>query len=311
MSSPVWYRAAAALAVAVATGEAARPEPSPSAHEIVQRAVERARQSKQRGLEEGFTYRMQYSVEKLSPDGEVEERVDEVYRLVPVGGEPYLQLVSRDGRELTEPELEEERERRREFEETVREQGESPEEKERIEFDQDLVSRYEAELLGVEPVEGRPAYALRYSPLSGDLPERRRIDKVLNRSRGRIWIDRDTYEVARLEFEMTDTVRFLWLLGSVSELRGFYVRQPVGGVWLPDRGEMYLHARMLFRTSRRRQSARWTGFEKLEADAAGTGRPGPSPGARVGRFRGACQEAPVTRGATRGAPKERRLRVGR
>jgi len=251
-------------------------ESLPSADEIVARAVERARDSKERGLEDGYSYRMEYSVEKLDPDGEVQERVDDVYRLVRVSGRPYLELVSRDGRELTEEEREEERERRREFEETVRDEGESPEERERIEFDGDLVSRYEAELVGIEAVEGRRAYALRYSPRPGPLPERRRIDKVLNRSRGRIWIDRETYEVARLEFEMTDRVRFLWFLGSVSELRGFYVRQPVDGVWLPDRGEMYLHARMLFRTSRRRQAARWVDFEKRNGGGtpvAETGRP--------------------------------------
>jgi len=259
MRSFAWLWAASLIPVGAPR---AGSESLPPADEIVARAVERARQAKERGLEDGYSYRMEYSVEKLTPAGEVEERVDDVYRLVRVGGRPYLELVSRDGRELTAEEHEQERERRREFEEAIREQGEAPEERERIEFDGDLVSRYDAELLGVEAVEGRPAYALRYSPRPGRLPDRRRIDKVLNRSRGKIWIDRETYEVARLEFEMTDRVRFLWFLGSVSELRGFYVRQPVDGVWLPDRGEMYLHARMLFRTSRRRQAARWVGFEK-------------------------------------------------
>jgi len=259
MRSLAWLWAAALIPVGAPR---AASESLPSADEIVARAVERAREAKEQGLEDGYSYRMEYSVEKLTPAGEVEERVDDVYRLVRVAGRPYLELLTRDDRELTEEERADERERRREFEEAVRTQGEAPEERERIDFDGDLVSRYDAELLGVEVVEGRPAFALRYSPRPGRLPDRRRIDKVLNRSRGKIWIDRETYEVSRLEFEMTDRVRFLWFLGSVSELRGFYVRQPVDGVWLPDRGEMYLHARILFRTSRRRQAARWVDFER-------------------------------------------------
>lgn len=115
-------------------------------------------------------------------------------------------------------------------------------------------------LEGIETMDGRPTYKVSFSPKPGRLAWRGYIEKALNHVRGRIWIDSATYEIARLEFELMEKTRFGWFLGSVSELKGFYARNAVDGVWLPSHGELSLEARALFRTIRRRQRAEWTDF---------------------------------------------------
>ena len=50
---------------------------------------------------------------------------------------------------------------------------------------------------------------------------RRQIDNALNNSTGRIWVSQDDYGVARVEFEMAQSVRF-WggILGTLRNTVG-------------------------------------------------------------------------------------------
>ena len=132
-------------------------------------------------------------------------------------------------------------------------------------FNADLLNRYTAVLTGIREVRGRPAFVLAFEPKPGDLPVRRRIDSALNKSHGEIWIDQETYEIARITFELMERVRLWWgILGSVSEARGNFERTPVGGdAWLASEVDMYFQLRVLFRTSRQRETTHWSQFEPL------------------------------------------------
>jgi hypothetical protein len=234
-------------------------EAHPDAELIVQRALERASWADEQGFESRYACRLLSGVEEAEG-----ERHTKLYELVQLAGRPFYRLLEVDGGPLDEDEQARQRKREKGFQARVAAgealEADSPEDDddENIRFDEDLVSRFDARLLGRDVVEGRPAWVFSYEPKREELPERRRIDKLLNRCRGRIWFDAETYEVARLEFELTETVRFLWFLGSVSQLEGYYVRRPVDGVWLPGEGEMSLDARRLFSSIRRRHTAAWS-----------------------------------------------------
>jgi len=245
-----------------------------SVETIVHRAVERARWADEQGFESRYACRLLTGVEELDGAGEVEEEKTRTYELVRLDGHPYYRLVRVEGEPLDADERAKEAKREAEFRKKAAEgevaEADSPDDDddENIAFDEDLVARYDAELVGPDVVEGRQAWLVRYAPKATPLPEGKRIDKLLNRSRGRIWFDAKTFEVARVEFELTETLRFFWFLGSVSELSGYYVRRPVDGVWLPGEGAMTIHARKLLSGIRRRHTARWTQyrpFPELEA----------------------------------------------
>lgn len=257
------------LAAALLAAPAA-PADDVSVETIVGRAVERARWAAEQGFESRYACRLRTRIEELDGDGGLDEEKTRTYELVLVNGHPYYRLVLVEGEPLEGKERRREAKREAEFREELAEgqapEADSPEDDddENIAFDEDLVRRYEAELVGRDVVEGRPAWLVRYAPRAEPLPEERRMDKLLNRSRGRIWFDAETYEVARVEFELTETLRFFWFLGSVSELTGYYVRRPVDGVWLPGEGAMTIHARKLVSRIRRRHTARWTDYRLFE-----------------------------------------------
>jgi hypothetical protein len=213
------------------------------------------------------------SVASLDAAGEASDQSNRLYELVRVAGRPYFRLVAVDGKPPDRDQLIREQKReagfRRETAEGRTPEADSPEDDddENIRFDEDLVSRYDARLVGRELVAGREAWLFEYRPKPEPPPERRRVDALLNRSRGRIWFDVETHEVARLEFELAERVRFYWFLGSVTELSGYYVRRPVDGVWLPREGEMTIESRRLFTSSRKRHRAAWSDYRPFESAA--------------------------------------------
>ena len=98
-----------------------------------------------------------------------------------------------------------------------------------------------ARLDGVRDLRGRPSYVISFEPRPGKLPVRRRIDHALNKSRGEVWIDTKTYEIARIGFQLIDRVRLWWgIIGSISHATGRLERRPVADdVWLDTEFEVY------------------------------------------------------------------------
>lgn len=242
----------------------------PSAEVIVERALERAGRNDEQRPEADFGYRLVSTLEKLDDKGAVEEGSQKRYQLVLVEGHPFLRLLEIDGKALAGEDAANEQNRESEFREKILErersgaQLEPPKEHEdTIYFNEDLVSRYRAEILERRPFADREAWVLRYGPKPGDLPQGRRVDKLLNVTGGIIWIDTETYEVVRLEFELMRTVRFWWFLGSVSHVSGYYERMPVDGVWLPSRGRLSIRGRALFRWIRTDQAAAWSDWTRF------------------------------------------------
>ena len=120
--------------------------------------------------------------------------------------------------------------------------------------------RYGLTLLGLRTVRERPVWVVGFKPKSGRLPVRQRMDHALNKSHGEIWIDRDTWEVAWVSFQLMERVRWWWgILGSISDATGHIDRRPGdGGVWIPSEVDIYFHSRVFFSTTRRRETSLWS-----------------------------------------------------
>ena len=266
----------AGLAVMVLSGsQPAPPAPAdPELRTIIDRALERAAWAEEQGFETRYRRAMTQRVQRFDGDGEITDEETQLYRVEPYRDALFLRLVARDGEPVgTRDRLEQEK-RWVEFKAELddprqraeREREEEEEENNDIKFDEELVSRYTATLDGVQDLRGRPSYVISFEPRPGNLPVRRRIDHALNKSRGEAWIDRETYEIARVSFQMMERVRLWWgLLGSISDATGHVERAPVAGdVWLNTELDIYFHVRVLFRTTRRHQTNQWSEFELAE-----------------------------------------------
>lgn len=247
------------------------PAQSPPAREIVDRAVERyARQAPE---EARFEAIIEEITEHLDGNGEVGKVERQTYRQYPVEGVVYEELVARDGVPLDPDDVEDEENRREEFAEEVRKRRERPrddypEDENAIVFDQEFVDRYEFSILGEEVLDGERVWVLYLEPKAGDLPVRRRIDHALNHSTGRIWVSQADYGLARVEFEMRESVRF-WggILGTLRNTVGRIEFDRVAeGVWLPSTLDVRFDLRILFSNVRRRVVREWGAYVPALAD---------------------------------------------
>ena len=241
-----------------------------AARALIFKALERAVWYEEHNVAARYRARMTKEVRRFDRNGDVRTRDVGDYEVVPIDGVQFERRLTIDGRPLNKVERNWEDEREAEFREELRrlrEQDDDPEEDESaIVFNEELVARYLFTLEGEERFRNRPSYRIAFEPRPGRLPVRRRIDYALNKARGRVWIDRDTYEPARVEFELLDRVRLWWgMLGSIQQARGSLDRGPVlGDVWARIQFESYSDVRVIFSRTRRSEFRQWRDFELLD-----------------------------------------------
>jgi hypothetical protein len=256
----------AALSASTAQTDSTTTEVRP----IIERALERATWAQEQAFEARYRHAMVQRTRKFDKQGEVEEDESRLYSVEPVRGVPYSKLVSKNGGPIEGNDLKTERERWQDFLEELDKdpdanEDEEDEEGENIVFNDELLERFTAKLDGILDLRGRPSYVISFEPRPGNLPVRRQIDRALNKSRGKIWIDQATYEIARVNFELIGQVRLWWgILGRISDARGHYERELIDeDVWLPTEIDLYFHVRVLFSTTRRSETTRWSDFDPV------------------------------------------------
>ena len=261
---PVPVTMAAILAVAPGAGQEARDTKTRA---IVDQALERAVWALAQEFQTQFRYSMTQRERTVNRDGGVTSDETRVYAIEPSEGIPYASLITRNGEPISGDDLEDEAKRRKGFLKRLR--GSDPDDEEDDQNDyalgEELIARYTATLTGVRELRGRPSYVLEFKPRAGRLPVRRRIDHALNKSRGEIWIDQETFEVARVSAQLMESVRLWWgVLGSISDARGTFERAPItDDVWLPIDLDIYSQIRVLFRSTRRAETTLWERYEPL------------------------------------------------
>lgn len=238
-----------------------------NAEQIIEQAVARA--NEQRLAAAGLRYEatIEAATEHLDGEGDVERTERMTYRQYPLEGVVFEELVAKEGEPLSEEDAQDERERREKFITTIRERrakGEPavPEDENRVEFNEEFVSRYRFSLLGQELVDGYLCWVIDLEPNDGDLPVRRRIDNALNNAVGRVWVSQSDYGLVRVEFEMNKPVKF-WggILGTLRNTVGHLeFTQVSDGTWLPTTIDIKLDLRILFRSIRRRFVREWVEY---------------------------------------------------
>lgn len=253
-----------------------RPEDEAGVRAMVVEAIERMNE----GLETvAGRYRVLVTSEdrEFDGDGAISEESSVEWEVVPIDGAGFRRRLAIDGQPLTEEEQAREAEREAAFRERLRRLRAGEIEPERnetaIEFNEELVSRYDLTLDAEEPLRGRPSQRIAFAPRDGELPVRRPMDRALNKTRGRIWIDSETHEVARIEFELIERVRLWWgLVGTIHHFRGSLDRGPVlDGIWATLQDENYGDIRFFFSRSRQASIRRWRGYEWTADHVPGDG----------------------------------------
>lgn len=252
-------------ALLVAGALLASPDPSlPDGNALVRELA-----TKQRHWEEllnTYTYDMEIVREDLDKDERVKKRESRRYEVFYVKGRPIRRLVAEAGRPLPP-------DRQAKVDREAREKAEAIHEK-RVANEAPfmrlsaILERYDFRAVGREPVDGRPAIVLEFTPLPGSRPIKH--DNVLRSLAGRVWMDEAEREVVRAEVRNTAGVKFFGGLGaSISTVSGTFEFRKVGEtLWLPVRDETRATGRMLlFKTFRTRVVRSYDNFRRFEVQS--------------------------------------------
>ncbi len=203
--------------------EEARPAAlvPPTFEQLASNVVARSKWERTQNTTAQFTFGKSRVFEEFDSKGRLEDSKRSRQEWFPIDGKPFARLVERNGQPLTDKERKAEEER----EAAVRagqKPARSPEASKRDkewQFTEEMLARYTFKVTGQEIVRGRPAWVVEFAPRSKDLPVRNLPDRVANKVAGKVWVDAEDWELARMKFWLTDEVSLIG--GIVGVLRRF------------------------------------------------------------------------------------------
>jgi hypothetical protein len=191
-----------------------------------------------------YTYVERDVEHRLDGKGNVKSTEVKTSEVMELYGEQVERLIEKDDKPLSEKEAAKEEERiqklinkRKNESENDRRKREEKEQKEREDgrkFVREVADAYNFRLVGTESLGGRDAWVIDAEPRPGYEP-RMKEAKFLPKFHGRVWIDKDEDQLAKLDVECVDTVSLGWFLARIHKGSRIMIEQTRVNdeVWLP------------------------------------------------------------------------------
>jgi hypothetical protein len=226
-----------------------------------------------------YTWQAQSAEKHLDPHGKVLSTKRETWETLMLDGQPYRRTLTRDGKPLSPDE--QRSEQKKLDRETHKLSSETPAEKQRrledserrrrreFAFLSEIPELYDLRLESDTTVDGRPVWVVSGAPRPGAAAKSGDA-KMLLKLRGRLWIDKATYQWARVEAETTDTISwglFLARLNSGAKLV-FEQAEVSPDLWFPKRLHLIGSGRIgLLKRLSQEQEIEWSNYRKFSVDS--------------------------------------------
>ena len=226
-----------------------------------------------------YTWQATSAERHFDSHGKVESTKREKWETLILGGEPQRRTLEKDGRPLSP---EEARSQQRKLDEASRKlSAETAAEKQRrlqdaekrrqreFAFLSEIPDLFDLRLEGESTVDGRPVWVVSGSPHPGAQP-RSRDARVLLKIRGRLWIDKATYQWVKVEAQTTATIAWGLFLARLNPGASLVFEQtPVSDeLWLPKRLYMTGGGRVgLIKRLAEDQEIEWSNYRKFSVDS--------------------------------------------
>jgi hypothetical protein len=191
-----------------------------------------------------YTYIERDVEHRLDGKGQVKSAEVKTYDVMEIYGEQVQRLIEKDDKPLSEKdaakeeekiqkiidkrknESEGDRKKRRQKEEKDREQGRK--------FVREVADAYNFKLVGKETLGGREVWVIDGEPRPGFEPHMKE-SRFLSKFRGRVWIDKDDLQLAKMDVECLDTFSWGLFLARFHKGSRFMLEQKRVNdeVWLP------------------------------------------------------------------------------
>ena len=226
-----------------------------------------------------YTYLERDEEHKLDGKGQEKSTDAKTYEVMELYGEQVQRLIEKDDKPLSEKdqakeeekiqkiidkrknESEEERKKREEKHEKDREDGRK--------FVREIADAYNFKLVGAELVGGREAWVIDGEPRPVYEPHMKEA-RFLPKFHGRVWIDKDDLQLAKMDVEALDTISFGWVLARIHKGTRVMLEQTRVNdeVWLPRHVTFKLDARVaLFKGYKMDGEQTFRDYKKFRASA--------------------------------------------
>ena len=242
---------------------------SPDVNQLIERMVARAQEglSDTNGLQ--HTWRRMTVIEDLDSQGKVEKRRTKEHVVLGKGSLQEATLVKINDRPADTRELDRERKKEGENQSKYAQRGGR---RGQLELDEKMIRRFQYQWLSNDWVDGRWTHVLAFTPHPG--AETSKVaDRVLGNLGGRIWVDAEVCEVARIDAQLTKKISVGGFLAELNRMGFLIERRPLpGGTWVNTRLDSFAAGRKLFDRFSGRMEVVQEGFELVpETDSSGSG----------------------------------------
>ena len=242
-------------------------ETLPEASEVTLRMIERSRAVAQADQGTHYTYQKRSLLERLDTKGNSLKSEEKIYQVTLIGGFPFKRLIKIQGRDLSPEELKAQDTKEMKFRQKfVSTDLNNPDVRKQGLVTPELLDRYQFEVEKRVILSNRPTLVLRFKPKEGKLPSSAIEDKLLNPLAGRLWIDEEDADTARLEVNLVEPVYLGWfgLLGSLTQCDLTLERQRMpDGVWINTKQALLIECRKLIATMRFRTTDESSEFKRM------------------------------------------------
>jgi hypothetical protein len=226
-----------------------------------------------------YTYIERDEEHKLDGKGQRKSTEVRTYEVMELYGEQMQRLIEKDDKALdaTDAAKEEEKiqkviHKRKNESEDARKKREQKGEREREEgrqFVREVADAYNFRLVGTESLGGRDAWVIDAEPRPGYEPHTKDA-KFLPKLHGRVWIDRNDLQWAKLDIDCIDTVSLGWFLARFHKGSRIVVEQTRvnNEVWLPRHVAVKVEVRVaLLKDYNVEQEQTYRDYKKFRATA--------------------------------------------
>jgi hypothetical protein len=190
-------------------------------------------------------------------DGKGNKKSTEIktYDILEIYGEQVRRLIAKDDKPLDAKEAAKEEEKIQKImdkrknesadDRRKREEKELKQREEDRKFVHEIAAAYDFKLVGTELVGAREAWVIDGEPRAGFVPHMKE-SKFLSKFHGRVWIDKDDLQLAKMDVETLDTVSFGLVLARIHKGTRFILEQTRVNdeVWLPKQVNYKFNARL-------------------------------------------------------------------
>ena len=206
-------------------------------------------------LQRDYTYTERQVQSRLDKSGQAKSAEVKTYEILEIYGEQVERLISKDDKPLDAKDAAKEEEKiqkiidkRKNESDEDRRKREQKEEKEREDgrkFVTEIADAYDFKLVGTETVNGRQTWVIDGEPRPGFQPHMKE-SKFLPKFHGRVWIDQNDLQLAKMDVEALDTISWGLFLARFHKGSRFMLEQTRVNdeVWLPRQLAVKVDARL-------------------------------------------------------------------